>query len=294
LVQNRIDSPVRIHLGRQQQNADVNTILREAENAIRSEPLPDLPKAIAKFKEAIRIDPDNPLLYHQLGLMYKNQGKWDQALKQFTKATELSPEYSDAFREKGIAENKIYLNAGKPPDLPSGESSLSKAIELNPEDFDAYASLGGILKREERYQEAFEMYKRSSDISGGNPYPFLNELKLHLLIDQTPAIDGRYKFYLKKIERILRAQVSTNPPFDAPWCFFSLSEVCLFQGDEKGFDNYLDEGIYCINPQTLKWHAKTHRESLEILQQSKLNLPGLSSGIEKLRESEKHLPEKIN
>lgn len=294
LVQNRIDSPVRIHLGRQQQNADVNTILREAENAIRSEPLPDLPKAIAKFKEAIRVDPDNPLLYHQLGLMYKNQGKWDQALKQFTKATELSPEYSDAFREKGIAENKIYLNAGKPPDLPSGESSLSKAIELNPEDFDAYASLGGILKREERYQEAFEMYKRSSDISGGNPYPFLNELKLHLLIDQTPAIDGRYKFYLKKIERILRAQVSTNPPFDAPWCFFSLSEVCLFQGDEKGFDNYLDEGIYCINPQTLKWHAKTHRESLEILQQSKLNLPGLSSGIEKLRESEKHLPEKIN
>jgi len=294
LVQNRIDSPVRIHLQQQQMKGNVDSILREAENAIRESPLPNLPKAIIKYNEAIKINSENPLLYHELGLLYRNQGKWEFALKEFIKATELSPTYSDAFRERGITENKIYGLAQKSSDLPTGENSLAKAIELNPEDFDALASLGGILKREERYKESLMMYQRSTEVSGGNPYPLLNELKLDLFINQISEINNRYKFYLKKIERILRAQSENNPPFDAPWCFFGLSEVCLFLNDEAGFLKYLDEGIFCINPQTLSWQAETHRKSLELLQQSKLILTGLNIGIEKLREAEIFLPKKIN
>jgi len=274
LVQNRLDSPVRIALQAQQaQTADIDSILRAAENAIRRAPEPDLPKAIAKFKEAIAINRDNPLLHLELGLIYKNQGRWHKALAEFTRAGDLAPDYADAFREKGIAENKI----------PNGEESLRKAIKLNPEDFDALASLGGILKREKKYEESLAMYRRSTEVSNGNPYPLLNELKLYLVISQTPTIDGRYKFYLNRAGRILRAQVENKPPFDAPWSFFSLSEVCLYLGDNEGFLKYLDEGIY--NSNTLKWQVKTHLDSLELLEDSELVLPGLDEGIGKLREA---------
>ena len=71
-----------------------------------------------------------------------------------------------------------------------------------------------------------------------------------------------------------------------------MSEVCLFLGDGDGFLKYLDEGLLCINPPTLRWQAQTHRESLELLQRSKLALPDLAAGIEKLRESESFLPER--
>lgn len=294
LIQNRVDSPVRVHLREQQIKGDVDSILHEAENAIRETPQPNLPKAIAKYKQAIEISGKNPLLRQQLGLLYKNQGNWRSALTEFTGATELSPTYSDAYREKGIAENKIYNSAENKTGLSSGEESLRKAVELNPEDFDALASLGGILKRDGKLKESLAMYQRSTEVSGGHPYPLLNELKLNISLNKLQGINNRYKFYLKRIERILRAQAENKPPFDSPWCFFGLSEVCLFLGDEKGFLDYLDEGIFCINPQTLSWQAETHRKSLELLKQSELNFSGLDAGIEKLREAEECLPKKAN
>jgi tetratricopeptide (TPR) repeat protein len=282
LVQNRIDSPVRLALMAQQmQTNNVESLLHQAENAIRKH---NLPEAIAKFKEAIAVERNNPKLYLKLGLFYKEQSKWLEALDALTKATNLAGDYSDAFREKGIVENQIWR---KSPNLTTGEESLQKAIELNPDDFDAYASLGGILRRLERLEESLAMYQRATEISRGNPYPLLNELKLYLVINQSPSIENKYKFYLKRAERTLCAQVENEQPLDTPWSFFNLSEVCLYLGDKEGFLKYLDEGMVSA---TGKWQVKTHRETLEMLQQkSKLTLPGLDEGIEKLCEAEEFM-----
>jgi tetratricopeptide (TPR) repeat protein len=280
LVQNKIDSPVRQALMIQQaQTSNIEAILHEAENAIRKR---NVPAAIAKFKEAIAVERDDPKLYLKLGLLYKEQEKWQEALDALTKATNLADDYSDAFREKGIVENQVCRKANWSPDLTTGEESLRKAVELNPEDYDAYASLGGVLKRQKRLEEALDMYKRATEVSRGNPYPLLNELKIYLLINQTPSIENKYKFYLKRAERILCAQVENKEPLDTPWSFFNLSEVCLYLGDKEGFLKYLDEGIFCA----AKWQIETHREALELLQGSKLTLPGLDEGIDKLREAE--------
>src|SRR5262249_54433796 len=130
----------------------------------------------------------NPLTHFDLGLLYKEQGKWDKALQEFIKATELSPGHSDAFRERGVAENKIFVGGRGPADQPTGENSLQKAVELNPEDFDAFASLGGVLKRQQRYEESFKAYRQATDLSDGDPYPLLNELKLFLKINHSPTI----------------------------------------------------------------------------------------------------------
>lgn len=287
LVHNRLDSPVRMALQIQQtQSVNIDSILREAENAIRRHPEPDLPQAIRKFKEAITVNRNNPLLHHELGLLYKRQSKWKEALDAFTEAVRLERTYADAFREKGIAENQIFRKSDS-ANLPTGEESLRKAIELNPEDFDAFASLGGVLKRLGKFEESLALYRNATRISRGNSYPLLNELKLQALVNQTADIDDKYKFYLNRAKRSLNAQVENKPPYNAPWSFFDLSEICLYLGDKNDFLKYLTEGIDYEDIK--KWQIETHRQSLEILLNSKLVLSGLDEGIEKLRQAEKFM-----
>jgi len=157
LKYNRLDSPVQIALAAQLAHAgnpadprDITSVLRDAENAIRAQKWQE---AIDKYREAVAIDPGNCALRLKLGLFLKEQGEWPDALVEFAAAVETAPNYADALREKGIAENKLFIKNNRPPDIPIGEESLRGAIALHPDDYDAYASLGGVLKREGKYQE---------------------------------------------------------------------------------------------------------------------------------------------
>jgi tetratricopeptide (TPR) repeat protein len=48
-------------------------------------------------------------------------------------------------------------------------AAMLRAIALNPHDFDAMASLGGVLKRQKRYEEALAIYRQATKASDGNP-----------------------------------------------------------------------------------------------------------------------------
>jgi Flp pilus assembly protein TadD len=171
LVQNRLDR--RLALGAQLASGKIDGPLAQAANEIRKS---NWTGAMEVYRQAIKIDPNNPLARMKLGILCRDREIWDEALEQFTRATSVEPGYGEAWREKGIVENKIAQNAKKTMDTDPapGESSLRRAIELNNKDFDAYASLGGVLKRARRFAQALAAYEQSYKISGGHPYPLLN------------------------------------------------------------------------------------------------------------------------
>ena len=117
---------------------------------------------LSNIREALSFDQTNPVLHLKLGTLLKKQGNWSGAFNAFSEATQLSASYADAWRERGIAENKLYIEDDTQK-LSTGETSLSKATTLNPDDFDAYASLGGVLKR------AREDTTRRSSCTAGRP-----------------------------------------------------------------------------------------------------------------------------
>ena len=82
-------------------------------------------------------------------------------MDQFTAATTLQPDYSDAWREKGMQEGRLKRPV-------EAEASLQRAIDLNPSDFDALASFGGILSKAGWVDEASVLYNKSVDVSGGH------------------------------------------------------------------------------------------------------------------------------
>jgi len=74
----------------------------------------------------------NPALEHvQQGTVYREQGEFDKAIAEYTKAIELDPDLAIAYNNRGCAYSwkKDYENA---------IADLSKAIELDPMQASAY------------------------------------------------------------------------------------------------------------------------------------------------------------
>ena len=166
-----------------------------------------------------------------------------------------SPTTLDAWREKGIQEARLTKNA-------RGEDALRKAIELNPYDFDALASLGGILRKTGRLDEAALMYQRAVDVSGGHPHPLLMALKLRAKTARALVLDDTLRRQLFLAEKMRQAQAEANPPFDLPWCMFDLAEIRLYSGDSAGFLDWTRKGLdRCEH----RYEAETFRSALQLL-----------------------------
>src|SRR4029078_3676140 len=174
--------------------------------------------------DVIRLDSRNPLHRMKLGLLLKQEGLWNEAIAQFNSAVALSPNYAEAWREKGVAENKLACALSQktkidPQASPApGEADLRRAIELNDKDFDAYASLGGVLKRAGRYEEARQCYVLSREVSHDHPYPLLNEIKLRVFLTKNLELTGDDRRALQRAASIRQLQVKQDPPYDSPWC----------------------------------------------------------------------------
>jgi tetratricopeptide (TPR) repeat protein len=286
LRQNRLDSPVQKALRVQRESyPQIEALLKNAENAIR---VGDRSRAIAEYRTAVHADSGNNLLHLRLGLLLKDEGQWQKALEQFDAAVAAAPTYGEAHREKGIAENKLYHKAGAPAGMPDGIVPLQRAVDLNPEDFDALAALGGALRRAGRLDEALASYERSAEVSNGHSYPLLNAVKLAALRDGSLALDGKRRFQLRRAERSLRAQVTSDPPYDAPWSFFDLAEIRLYEGDRDGFLDFASRGTEVA---TAAWQVKTFRDTLQLLIDRGVVLDGLRDGVELLNERAQYLPE---
>jgi tetratricopeptide (TPR) repeat protein len=280
LEQNALDSPVQVALKAQREEPNrevVQALLLEAENAVRNF---DRPAAIAKLREALTAGRGNALVHVRLGILLRDQGDLQAAVREFTVATELQPNYSDAWRERGIQEARLTKNV-------QGEDALRKAIELSPNDFDALASLGGILRRTNRLEEAATMYQRAVDVSGGHPYPLLVALKLRARTTGTLTIDPALKRQLFLAEKMRQSQANANPPLDAPWCMFDLAEMRLYAGDPAGFLQWTNRAL---NECQHRFEPETFRSALQLLIDGGVEPAGLRDALPLLDAAIANLP----
>ena len=237
---------------------------------------------------ALRFDPLNIIARMRLGLTLKRQGKHYEALEEFATVTKLAPDYGEAWKEKGVVQGliarRIQANERQKMQwLPDGHDSLERATKLIPDDFDAWSSLGGVLKNvRSDFAGAQKMYAHAATISDGHPYPLLNALKLEA--QHTGKLDLEpIREQLQTAEKLRQAQTLTTPPTDTPWSYFDLAEIRLYQGDESGFLKSLTTGIESCNAD---WQPQTFRNSLrDTLVAKGIDLPGLSEGMQLLDEA---------
>jgi tetratricopeptide (TPR) repeat protein len=187
---------------------------------------------------------DDPEVRVRAAALAVRLGRYPDAVRHADAALRIDATNGAAHREKGIALERAQHG--------TGIASLKKAVDLSPNDYDAWSSLGGALRRSGDLASARQAYEHAVQLSNGDPYPLLNALILKQQAGIAPsALD---QVMLRKAERIRRADVDTQPPRDTPWSFFDLSVIQLYLGRGTDAQATLLDGAGFATPAQLASH----------------------------------------
>lgn len=91
------------------------------------------------------------------GVQYDDQGKYEQAINEFTKAIELNPGYADIYNKRGLS----YYNQEK---YDQAIGDYNKAIEINSKYVEAFNNRGIVYYQQEQYDQAISNYTKAIEI----------------------------------------------------------------------------------------------------------------------------------
>lgn len=110
------------------------------------------------LNRAIVEDPYYNHSYNTLGVIYKERGDYETALKNFTQAIEIGNKYNTEYAKPYGNLGDVYM-AQEKYDL--AEENIRKALELESEYWPAQRSLGDLYFEKKNYVKALEMYKKA-------------------------------------------------------------------------------------------------------------------------------------
>ena len=123
--------------------------------------------ALASFERAVTADPDSPLTYAGLAeaqwfkyFLTKDQSWLDKATESERQAELRNPDLASVLRIEGV----LDANAGR---YERAEADYRRAIELEPQNGDAYRRLGQVLEHNNHLDDALAAYRKSLDIDPG-------------------------------------------------------------------------------------------------------------------------------
>ena len=118
-------------------------------------------EAALQLRAAITIDPDNGRALMLLGLALRDQAELEEAEVFLVQATKKSKDARPWF-ELGIVQNRRGDDLG-------AESSLSRAVELEPGNSLYQYAYGEMLRINKRYDEAIEAYRKATELVPPHP-----------------------------------------------------------------------------------------------------------------------------
>ncbi len=171
----------------------------------------NLAVAEASFKRAIEMNPMYVHAYHELGVVYLQLDRIDDALIYFEKAISISP--SNPIRYESIAE--ILMEKQRWQDA---ENYLMKAVKLELAFPNLYALLGKALFAQKKNEKAIEYFHRALN-SQPNNTSFLNSLGISL-----KAV-GKYEDAIDNYNKALKLRPSdVKILFNKALCLVSMKE----------------------------------------------------------------------
>ena len=110
------------------------------------------PQAIAVYRQAVQQNPRNPQFHFCLGQALAQQKQWQPAIVQYRKATELDENFAVGYYGLGtvFAQQQKWSQASK---------HYQKATKLQPRYWEAYHQLGNVLEKQEKWSSAIVAYQ---------------------------------------------------------------------------------------------------------------------------------------
>lgn len=161
--------------------------------------------------DILKISPGNPEALFMLGMIYRDQGKTDQAISAFQAAVEHDPDMVDAWVILGDLMDRTHN--------PLAIQYFDNAIRVAPNNVEALHAKAYFLQNNEKIDEALAIYRQIHTINPQYPEAYLNTAILQLYRD---SLDAAMK------ELVILKQI--DPANPAAW--FYIGKVHQFRGEK--------------------------------------------------------------
>ncbi len=182
-----------------------------------------LDAAVAEWKRAAGLNPDDARVFFNLALTLERKGQISEAIPQYQKALEINPDNSGACTNLGIA----LARTGK---LGEAIDRFAKCLAISPGSAKAHSNLGSALMQAGRIEEATQHLRKALDFDP--EFPDAN-YSLGLVLAETGRRDEGI-FHLQKA-------VAANP--DDFECRYNLGRVLAATGRYNEAISHLEQAV---------------------------------------------------
>ena len=188
-----------------------------------------LDEAIKLYYKALRIRPNSPQVFNNLGLALQDKGNNEEAIICFQKAIELTKnKMLKPNQSKGLAEANYNLAniLRKQQRFQEALQYYNKALELTPNDADTLHGLGVTLAELKEYDQAIKHYQKALQLRPGS-------IITHGQLGLALAAIGKFDEAIEHFRTVLKAQ-----PDDAE-IHFNLGALLQKQGKiDEAIESY--------------------------------------------------------
>ena len=114
----------------------------------------DLSKAEGIYQQILKVDPNQPVALHLLGMIAHQMSKNDIAVELITKALAIKPDFPVAHNNLG----NVFQNVGR---LEDAAASYHKALAIDPDYAEAHNNLGLVFQTLGRLEDAVAGYNKA-------------------------------------------------------------------------------------------------------------------------------------
>lgn len=228
---NRLESDVRDHLDKAlantqreideaRQRADrsfrlLNNLVL-AEQQVRAH---NHASALNILHDALKDEPDNYAVNYLLGYLYSLRREYDRAIQHLEKSLAHEDGFAPAIAALGLALRRKGDNlradearAERNAFWAQAETRLLSALALDSHLTDAegesyYGSLGGLYRRQGRYEDAIEAYRQAMTVTPTSSYPLINLASLSWHEDKLDEA----RLYFQRVHDAARLKLDMNP-----------------------------------------------------------------------------------
>jgi tetratricopeptide (TPR) repeat protein len=163
------------------------------------------------FEEAVRLYPDNHAAWYYLGRTARDQNDWEKASEAFAEAVKIRKDEPMYQMLLGISLYEDGKNS-------LAEAYLEKAVELEPNLYQAYWYLGRVYAESERPEEAAQMWSRAAILNPqwGKPFVSLGNLYLSWdMLQEALAVLEQGTQHVAETDELVEVYYSLGLAYDA-------------------------------------------------------------------------------